>query len=464
MDKEAARQIVIEEAQRAGVDPAIALSVWEQEGGGTTDLSLRGETLPKGKWKGHYARGPWQIMSFHGEIPQDFRGQTRWAMNHLKERGVRGYYGTGEPVVPGHPTTDQYEAEVLARAGRIDPRTASTEGAGPAVSPHTLPDRSAPMPPAAGVPPMEIPEFGIGDALLNFGLGVLNNQGPNWAGSGMQAVQNARQQQLLMAGELYELEQARQQAAIAQRAAQQQAAAQERLAQQYDEAGDYNTAAMIRAGLVGKGDLLQQDKSLPAAVQEALFRAGGDEERAREIMNEENAPVGPDPVQYGKPGTGERWVDPDDPEQGVEPIPGTSEDVKRKEQARLLDASFAAIDTMRGLIEDHGEGLDLVFNQKAQSRMGQVYAELMALMARLNNAGVLQPGEVEQIKRDLPDPRKRFTFVGQNAIIAAFDQLEDRLARQTGREDRMAPPLGEEAAAKHERNDWEGFRVLPGGE
>jgi hypothetical protein len=224
------RQVIIEEAQRAGVDPAIALSIWEQEGGGSTDLSMRGPTLPKGKWKGHYARGPWQIMSFHGEIPDDFRGQTRWAMQHLKERGVRGYYGTGTPVVPGHPTTDQYEAEVLARAGKIDPRTASVDPtmAGPAVDPNMLPSTAADMngPDAmfdpAALSDQQLIQLGIlpskpqpstnqmaqqsgffADPYIAMGMGILGNPSNNLGVSvakGYQVAQEAmRQQQLLNA-------------------------------------------------------------------------------------------------------------------------------------------------------------------------------------------------------------------------------------------------------------------------
>ena len=201
------RQIILEEARRAGVDPAVALSIWEQESGGSTDLSVRGPVLPSGKWKGHYARGPWQIMSFHGDIPNDFRGQTRWAMQHLKERGVRGYYGTGNPVVPGHPTTDQYEAEVMGRAGKIDPRTASTEFIGaPAVSPHSLPSRSVATPDtypsnlgqqvlgrSLGLLNPQPRERRLSDDLMAMGLGILNSTKGNWFGAGLGAMRQDRQ-------------------------------------------------------------------------------------------------------------------------------------------------------------------------------------------------------------------------------------------------------------------------------
>jgi hypothetical protein len=103
------RRVALEE----GVDPAILVSIWQQESSGSTDLGKRGQTLESG----HYARGPFQIMSFHGAIPGDFEGQARWAARHLKERGVRGYYGEGKAPA-GFPTTDEYERQVMARAGK----------------------------------------------------------------------------------------------------------------------------------------------------------------------------------------------------------------------------------------------------------------------------------------------------------------------------------------------------------
>jgi hypothetical protein len=107
------RRVALEE----GVDPAILLSIWQQESTGGTNLGKRGQTLQSGPHAGHYARGPFQIMSFHGEIPGDFEGQARWAARHLKERGVRGYYGEGKAPA-GFPTTDEYERQVMARAGK----------------------------------------------------------------------------------------------------------------------------------------------------------------------------------------------------------------------------------------------------------------------------------------------------------------------------------------------------------
>jgi hypothetical protein len=106
-------------AMEEGVDPRVLLAIWEQESGRSIDPELRGQTLTSGRWAGHVARGPFQIMSFHGPIPEDFEGQARWAAKHLKERGVRGYYGEGKAPA-GFPSTDEYERQVLAKAGMAD--------------------------------------------------------------------------------------------------------------------------------------------------------------------------------------------------------------------------------------------------------------------------------------------------------------------------------------------------------
>ncbi|MCU0810604.1 MAG: hypothetical protein MUE59_06140 [Thiobacillaceae bacterium] len=145
------RRIALEE----GVDPDLLLSVWQQEGSGSTDVGLRGPTLPQGhRYAGHYGQGPFQIMSFHGQAPQDFEGQARWAAQHLRKRGVRGYYGqtpgggTQSPTgMPGMPSTDQYEQQVLGRAGLLQ---ATAEP--PAVAESTAP-------PAAQEPKMQDTEL-----------------------------------------------------------------------------------------------------------------------------------------------------------------------------------------------------------------------------------------------------------------------------------------------------------------
>jgi hypothetical protein len=163
MTRQELERLIRERAPAFGVHPEIALSVWEQESDRSTNLSKRGPVIPEGKWKGHYGRGPFQIMSFHPNVPDSLEGQVDWYLQHLKERGVEGYYGKGSvPGLPNMPTSAEYAQQVYQRAG-IDPRTASLNDVGaPAVDPNTLPGRGLPpemymaqsMPPQTPLPPL----------------------------------------------------------------------------------------------------------------------------------------------------------------------------------------------------------------------------------------------------------------------------------------------------------------------
>jgi hypothetical protein len=144
-----AEEIVRRAALAEGVDPDVLVSIWQQESGKSSDLGLRGPTLMEGKWAGHYARGPFQIMSFHGDIPSDFAGQARWAARHLKERGVEGYYGKGTvPGMPHMPSSSEYVQQVMGRVPGTFP-----VGGTPAEFAATLQPTSANMQPPYATPP-----------------------------------------------------------------------------------------------------------------------------------------------------------------------------------------------------------------------------------------------------------------------------------------------------------------------
>jgi hypothetical protein len=114
---ESPADIVRRVAEEEGVDPRLLDSIWAQESTRGTDPGLRHPAIKSGPRAGEYARGPFGIMSFHGDLPDDFEAHARWAARHLKDRGVRGYYGTGKAPA-GYPSTDEYEAQVMARAGK----------------------------------------------------------------------------------------------------------------------------------------------------------------------------------------------------------------------------------------------------------------------------------------------------------------------------------------------------------
>lgn len=111
MDPEAlVRRIALEQ----GVNPDLAVSIWRQESGGSTDTALRGQELSRGRGA---AVGPFQVVPYyHPEFPVNgtFEDQARYATKYLGEVGPARYYGTGK-APPGQPTTEQYVNQVMSR-------------------------------------------------------------------------------------------------------------------------------------------------------------------------------------------------------------------------------------------------------------------------------------------------------------------------------------------------------------
>ena len=107
-------QVVRAIAASKGVNPDLAVSIWQQESGRSTNTGLRGETLSRGRGA---AVGPWQVVPhYHPDFPVSgsFEDQTRYALDYLKEVGPARYYGTGKAPA-GHPTSEQYVNQVMNR-------------------------------------------------------------------------------------------------------------------------------------------------------------------------------------------------------------------------------------------------------------------------------------------------------------------------------------------------------------
>ncbi len=157
-------QYVRTKASSMGVDPDVAVSVWQQEGSKTTDTSLRGQPLSRNRGQ---AVGPWQVVPYyHPEFPisGSFEEQTDYALGYLREAGLEGYYGRGTPP-PGHPTTEEYVNQVM---GRVPQQGAAQQAGGQQPASYTdlisrglshdqavaWLARNPPAPtPAAGTPP-----------------------------------------------------------------------------------------------------------------------------------------------------------------------------------------------------------------------------------------------------------------------------------------------------------------------
>jgi hypothetical protein len=140
-------------AAQEGVDPDLAVSLWQQESGKSTDTALRGQALSGNRGA---AVGPFQVVPYyHPDFPQQgpFEDQARYALRYLKKVGPAGYYGTGQAPA-GHPTTGQYVSQVMSRvpqdvrmAGNTDNLGMPVPSGDPQTGQRTLPPVITQMPP-----------------------------------------------------------------------------------------------------------------------------------------------------------------------------------------------------------------------------------------------------------------------------------------------------------------------------
>lgn len=203
------------------------------------------------------------------------------------------------------------------------------------------------------------------------------------------------------------------------------------------EQGREDVARAIGLGVPGaEKELIEPAGGEPTASEKKyrfLIEQGKTPEEALEIAFKGGVEINTGDVQYGSVPAGfSRTID---PETGVAtdvPNPGTIEFKKRESAARGVEASLQSLDDLSAIVKEKGEGLDLVGDQATQTRIGVLYQQLMASVADLNNAGVLQPGEIETIKQGLPDPRDKMTLRDKDAIIAAYDELRKRIQRVKG--------------------------------
>ena len=110
---EQAIAIVKGKERKYGLQDNLLRSTWGQESDQSLDIGLKGPELSRGR--GH-AVGPFQIVPYYHPAADlsSFESQADYAAKLLKEVGLRGYYGEGT-APKGHPTTDEYEREVLSR-------------------------------------------------------------------------------------------------------------------------------------------------------------------------------------------------------------------------------------------------------------------------------------------------------------------------------------------------------------
>lgn len=113
--------LIVQAARRHGIDPALALATWGKESGYSTDLSLKGEALSRGR--GH-ALGPLQgVPYYHPQANfSDPQKYVDYFVQYMKKVGPAGYYGQG-PAPAGHPTTGGYVSDIERRRRAIEAGT-----------------------------------------------------------------------------------------------------------------------------------------------------------------------------------------------------------------------------------------------------------------------------------------------------------------------------------------------------
>jgi hypothetical protein len=155
-----------------------------------------------------------------------------------------------------------------------------------------------------------------------------------------------------------------------------------------------------------------------------------------------------------KPPEGFRWVNPaKGPESGVVPITGGPKDpeqINKTEASQIRDkvigyeSSRGPISGLKSLVEQHGTEM---VNQEVVGAMKTQYRLVLATLADMSNAGVLQPGELPMFQAAIPDPS---TWNNQwpwsaKRILSSLNTLEKEIDTRMAlwKERGMTPATGE---------------------
>lgn len=287
MRRDEMEQLIRDQEILHGLGTGELKALWQQESSGSTDPSLKGVPLSRGRGN---AIGPWQVVpAFHPDFPAtgDAKAQTEFAAALYAKGGatqaerLKKYYGVGTPPA-GHPSTSQYINQVQARMPKLAALTPQTITDTPTFQPliptketsMTTPDeyleelrrRRMAAPRYSDYVP-ELPqqrELSFMDRwatnpLTQMGAAMMVGSGIDWAragGMGLMAANNAVYNRQQAEAELAELQQkraeARYRAAREQRKSDIEDASYEelmKLADSYEVRGDRQKAQMIRAGI-----------------------------------------------------------------------------------------------------------------------------------------------------------------------------------------------------------------------
>ena len=427
------RQMVIDEAIRQGVDPALAVAMTGAES------SFRpGVTSPKG------AMGLMQLMPATARRvgvtdPYDPEQNIRGGISYIKWLGDRyngdprliaAGYNAGENAVdkyggqPPYDETRNYVSKVVKDMANYSGNVDTDSSPAPVPQPSAT---GALMSGLTGMAPPPRPGL-MADPIFAVGLGLMAGETPA---------------QGIMQG-LAISDMAR--AAHAQ------------------QVSDYQDR-LLRLQEMGK----PQDPTSAQRNYEYLLVTGMAPEQARYLAFGGGAALPGLGPQYGPPQAGYmRTVDPVTNEPADTPIPGTKEAYTRNQVRTATQGGLKKIDTLMELVQKHGtEGMGWLSNQEVQGEMSQLYASLMSDIAAMRNMGVLQPGEMEYLQQTLTDPSTwASTFTSTAKILAQFralrEQFQDRINafENTGGAGQPASTDGSGALNADEQRELEKYREM----
>jgi hypothetical protein len=455
-------------AQQIGLNPDLAVSVWQQESSRSTDTGLKGADLSRDRGN---AVGPWQVVPFyHPEFPVQggFEDQTRYALDYLKKVGPRGYYGEGQAPA-GHPTTSQYEQQVMSRIPGAGPLLASNDPTTDYATARGYRRPESPMPPPdeylsddplhqalvdlrsnLARPPEPQPRIarslpgvffgeggGTGDWLdrfanrleewsnnpiTQFSLGVLT--APRDAGLGALAYgADAMRRGQGMQGTPEE---------ISMRALSASASADKMLADVEERAARKRWLRSLTPAERAMVENKQFGLDQPAAVQnyQFLISQGVAPEQAQQMaFGKGGTTVNTGDVTYGTvPQGGVRVMDPATGQPRIQHLQGGPEEIKLSENIRRTESLANNVQRLSDLVQKHGTE----FVGATAREMANLYGDIQTSVRLAQEMGAPQAAELVLLAKQIPDPTSLTENLNPFAAQTAQGAYKEILRRTNG--------------------------------
>ena len=450
---EQALAIVADKERKYGLTPGLLQSVWDQESGRSLDIGLKGQQLSRGR--GH-AEGPFQIVPHYHPAADlsSFESQADYAAKLLKDVGVRGYYGEGQAPA-GHPTTDEYEREVMSRVetygypsgdlATVTEYPGDERGGLMATDTHNMGMFADAMGPSPMDGPQQEPQGGGGFMDKLYGEGspppgllfalsfMMGRNNPQALGGLLQYAMNYGKEQQLEPYQQFQIDKYTQEREREEAQAEDLQRRADQLAEIYGvQTGIHRTPEQVvqarnseiafrkatRGGDIGTispGDYTPESVQTFAQTRNYSDLVPKPGARNRDLLG--STPQGHRAVQDEKGNV-----------VGYEALPGSKEYEKRRIGVENVRRASADVDRMIGLIEEHGTELA----GKTSGTMATLYGQILAYIAEAQNKGVLQEGELRDLEKRVTDPSSpKSLAVRTETMIAQYKEvkriLDDKL-------------------------------------